>query len=183
MLPHPLRRALRVIALLLCVAVGVLDHQAFRWVPILQSFYFSGVGHALLLFATGLLAGVLLRSWWAIVLAPLAYVVGFEAAIEVVSGSLGGFTDVQHLLWLLITASGPALPLALGAALATAVMKRWLPSGRRRPRTRSGPPTGGRAGGPQTGTRTPHAGHAPGRAPELPPWQALSTRHILPRGS
>lgn len=168
MLLHPLRWARWVIAVLLCVAVGVLDHQAFRWVPLLQPLYFSGVGHALLLFATGVLAGVLLGSWWAIVLAPLAYVVGFEAAIEVVSGSLGGITDVQHLLWLLITASGPAVPLALGAALASAVMNRWRPWARRRPRppTPSDPPAGGTADGSQADAPAPlapHAGHTPRR--------------------
>ncbi len=156
---HPLRWALRVIALLLCVAVGVLDHQAFRWVPILQSLYFSGVDHALLLFTTGLLAGALFRSWWTVILAPLAYVVGFEATIEVVSGSPGGIMDVQHLLWLLITANGPALLLALGAALATAVMKRWLPWDRRRPHTHSGPPAGGAADGPQADTLASHTRH------------------------
>lgn len=113
------------LAILLAIAVGVLDHQAFRWIPPLEPLYYDGVGHALLLLITGLVAGLLLRSWWSLLIVPLAYTAGFEAAILVVSGTVGAPVDIQHLLWLLITASAPAAPLIAGAAMASAGWWYW----------------------------------------------------------
>ncbi len=160
---HPLRWARRALAVLLCIAVGVLDHQAFQWVPFLQGLYSNGLGHALLLFATGLIAGFLLRSWWALGLALLGYLIGFEAASDVVSGSFAGTTSVQHLLQLLMAAGGPALLVLLGAGLATAVMK-GFPWRRRRPSGRPGPPPGAATGGSNVGAPArPGAGQTPGR--------------------
>jgi hypothetical protein len=65
---HWLRSTL---AILLAVAVGVLDHQAFRWIRPLEPLYYDGVGHALLLLITGFVAGLLLRSWWSLLIIPL----------------------------------------------------------------------------------------------------------------
>jgi hypothetical protein len=152
--------------------VGVLDVQAFQGVPLLHRLDVTGLGRALLLVATGLLAGVLLRSWWALGFALLAYLVGFEAASAVVSGSFAGLTapagpaaaaapagptTAPPAPGLLTTAGGAAVLVLLGAGLATAVMKGWVPWRRQRPRGRPGPPPGpaDAAGGPESGAPVP----------------------------
>jgi hypothetical protein len=168
---HPLRWARRAVAVLLCLAVGVLDVQAFQGVPLLHPLDVTGLGHALLLITTGLLAGVLLRSWWALGLALLAYLVGFEAASAVVFRSVAGPTTVHPLPGLpttvqplpgpLLTLGGAAVLVLLGAGLATVVMKEWIPWRRRQPRGRPGPPPGA-VGSPESGAPVPpRAGQTP----------------------
>ena len=166
MLLHPLRWARRAVAILLCVVVGVLDYQAFQGVPLLHGLDVTGLGRALLMVATGLLAGFLLRSWWALGLALLAYLVGFEAASAVVSRSFAGLTapagaaapagatNAQPVPGLLVTAGGAAVLVLLGAGLATAVMQGWMPWRRQRPRGRPGPPPGA-ASSPNSGAPMP----------------------------
>jgi hypothetical protein len=159
---HPLRWARRAIAVLLCVVVGVLDQQAFQWVPFLQGLSSNGLGRALLLFVTGLVAGFLLRSWWALGLVPLAYLVGFEVTSDVASGSFAGTTDAYHLLRLLQAAGGPALLVLVGAGLATVII-RGFPWRRRRPRERPRPPSSATTGGSTVGAPArPGAGQTPG---------------------
>jgi hypothetical protein len=171
---HPLRLARLAVAILLCLAVGVLDQQTFQWVPVLHSLAVTGPGHALLLVATGLLAGFLLRSWWALGLSLLAYLVGFEAANGVVAvvsrlpvvptghgqpaaSGQPAPTTVPSLPGLLTTAGGAAVLVLLGAGLATVVMKGWMPRRRGRP----GPPPGA-AGSPESGVPVPpRAGQTP----------------------
>jgi hypothetical protein len=143
MLLHPLRWARRTAAVLLCLAVGVLDQQAFRWVPFLQGLSSNGLGHALLLLATGLLAGLLFGSLWAIGIAPVFYLVGFEAARIVTSRSLAGLTDAQHLSGLFASSGWSALLVLLGAALVSIIWVGWIAWRRRRPRGRQGPPPSG----------------------------------------
>jgi hypothetical protein len=174
---HPLRWARRAVAFLLCLVVGVLDVQAFQGVPLLHSLDGTGLGRALLLVATGLLAGVLLRSWWALGLALLAYLVGFEAASAVASRSVAGPagsttpttipalpglpTATSPLPGPLLSVGGAALLVLLGAGLATAVMKGWISWRRGQPRGRPGSPPDA-AGRPETGTPVPpRAGQTP----------------------
>jgi hypothetical protein len=173
---HPLRWARRAVAVLLCLAVGVLDYQAFQGVPLLHGLDLTGLGHALLLVATGLLAGFLLRSWWALGLALLAYLVGFEATSAVVSRSFAaltapagaaasaapaGATNAQPLPGLLLSVGGAAVLVLLGVGLATAVMKGWMPWRRQRPRGRPGPPPGAASSLDGSTPLPPRAGQTP----------------------
>jgi hypothetical protein len=145
---HPLRTVRLVVVVVLCLAVGVLDEQAFQQVPFLHSLDVTRLGHAVVLVATGLLAGFLLRSWWALGASLLAYLVGFAATSLVLSavpglpgvpaGSAGqtipaGSTSLQHLPGLLATAGGAAVLVPVGAGVATALMKGWIHLRRRQP--------------------------------------------------
>jgi hypothetical protein len=142
MLLHPLRSARRAIALVLGVAVGVLDAQAFQAVPPLHTLAVTGLGHALLLLATGLFVGFLYESWLAVVFAPLAFLLGFAAATAVQSRTLAGLTSVHQLQTLLQAESGPVVLLILGAGLVIAMMRGWLHVRRRQPHEPPRPPEG-----------------------------------------
>jgi hypothetical protein len=148
---HPLRTVRLAVVVLLCLAMGVLDEQTFQQVPFLHSLDVTRLGHAVLLVATGLLAGFLLRSWWALGVSLLAYLVGFAAtslvlsALSVVPGLPGvpagsagqttpaGPTSFQHLPGLLATAGGAAVLVLVGAGVATALLKGSIHLRRRQP--------------------------------------------------
>ena len=115
------------------VAVALIGAFVVFGIPqqaLLNSLY-PPVGTAVLLFEIILLAilsGGLLRSWWALLIVPVVFGIGFflsnviaQGGIDLVAWAASGFEGVDIFVVLLLT------PLAVGAAIGVALSKWVLP--------------------------------------------------------
>ena len=124
------------VALLAAVAYGLL---AGWWTPRGPMSTFDGLTAMGLGLAIGLLAGVLLRTRWAMLVAPLTFAVAFELARLRVSGPTVDGIHLGSTYGIIAFAVGRGvhgllalLPMLVGASLGAALARRALSSGRPR---------------------------------------------------